>query len=237
MSCMFRRCLIAAAAIGLVAGCSTSKKSSSAAATTQVATTTPTTVATTTTTEPTTTTSSTVDTSNLQALVIPPPTGYSFVSSLGDTSSNTNLPGAISGEIGPDEFNQAMGVPNAATTMHFSDGYGQVYHYDASPPNSLARSLEIDLMDFDTPADATAFVPQQAARFVAEGGKPTKTAIIVSGTAAFSVDQALKDPDGLYDHSVVTAKGSVAEVLLYYDSTTGPSAFLATVAADQWAKL
>ena len=26
-------------------------------------------------------------------------------------------------------------------------------------------------------------------------------------------------------------------VLYYYDSTTGPSAFLATVAADQWAKL
>jgi hypothetical protein len=178
-----------------------------------------------------------VDTSNLQALVIPPPTGYRFASSLGDTSNNTNKPGAISGDIDPDAFNQEMGVPNADTTMHFDQGYGQVYHADASPPNSMLRSFEVDLLDFDSPADATAFVPQQAARQVADGQRPTKAAITVSGSPAFSIDDAVKDPDGNYDHALVAAKGSVAMMLFSYDATPGPSAFLATVAAQQWANL
>lgn len=215
----------------LAVGCSSGSKRAAPSLTTKPAATTATTQATTTTSEATTT-----EPATLQDRVIPPPAGYSFAGSLGDPN-NPDSAGGVSSDIVPSDFNDLLGVPNAATTLHFQQGYTQFYHYDASPPNSTVRALEIDLFEFDGASDANAFVQQAADRAVALGGDTTKSATTVSGAPAISINAGQADPDGVYDHGLVAANGTRAMQLLYADATAGPSSFLGTIAVSQYPRL
>jgi hypothetical protein len=231
MMTIVRRCLIVAALVVLLLSCSSSSKKAPSAS---GAVSTATTQATTTTSKATTTTS--IDSPNLQDHVIAPPPGYSYASSLGD-SNNPNSPGGSSGSIADSEFNSAMGIPNAATTLHFVQGYEQWYHFDASPPNSPQRATDIILLEFDTATDASAFVQQAADRFVSQGSHASRAATTVSGAPALTIDDTRQEPDGTYGHAFVAARGKRAMQLIYLDSAAGPSSFLASIAPQQYVRL
>jgi hypothetical protein len=229
-----RSVVLATAAVALV-GCSSGTKKVASSPTTRVPTTTATTgLATTTTGEATTTTS--LDSSNLQDHVIAPPAGYSFASSLGDLN-NINTPGGSSGDMSAADVSNLLGIPTAATNLHFQKGYGQFYHYDGSPPNSTVRDLEIDVLEFDGVGDAIAFVQQAADRAVSQFVRASKIATVVAGAPAITVNDNGKAPDGTYQKVLVAAHNNRAVELYYGDTTARPSAFLATVAALEYAKL
>jgi hypothetical protein len=232
----FRYGLVVVAVGLLTAGCSTGTKrvASSTTVKTTVTATTPTTQATTTSSEATTTT--TVNSPNLQDHMIAPPAGYTFAESLGDTT-NANLPGGTSGDITASDLNGGLGVPTAATTLHFKLGYDQWYHYDASPPNSTVRALELDLFEFDSATDCAAFVQQAATRAGHLMIRASKAATTVSGAPAITVTDAVKAPDGTYIHALLASNGDRAMELWYGDVAPAPSAFLASVAVQQYAKL
>ena len=161
---------------------------------------------------------------------------HSFASSLGDLN-NPNTPGGSSGDIAAADISDLLGIPTAATTLHFQRGYGQFYHYDGSPPNSTVRDLEVDVLEFDGPGDATAFVQQAADREVTQSLRASKIAIAVSGAPALTVNDNGKAPDGTYQKVLVAAHKNRAMLLFYGDTSTGPSPFLATVAAQEYGNL
>ena len=129
-----------------------------------------------------------------------------------------------------------MGIPNASDTLHFQQGYDQFYHYDASPPNSLVRALELDLFEFDGPNDATTFMGQSVDHIISGTGTK-KLSTTVAGAPALTTDAVTKEPEGNYDHLVTIAHNNRVEQLFYYDTTPGPSPFLEPIGAQQLAKL
>jgi hypothetical protein len=172
----------------------------------------------------------------LQDHVIAPPSGYSYAFSLGDPN-NPNGPGGSSGEVTASDFNTVMGIPNLDTTLHFAQGYEQWYHYDASPPNSPDRSLLIVLLQFDAASNASDFVNQAADRLVSQGAHANKAATTVSGAPAVTVDDTQRSPAGTYGHAFVAGRGQRAMLLYYEDATAGPSAYVASIAPQQYVKL
>jgi hypothetical protein len=130
-----------------------------------------------------------------------------------------------------------LGTPTAAKTLQFRDGYGQVYQND-SAPSTRFKAIEVDLIRFDTPAEASKFVRQLSQRSIGAVGSPRITTVAVAGVpGALSIDDTTKQESGSYRHNVLTIKGNVAIVLWSYDLARGPSAFLRTLATQQYALL
>jgi hypothetical protein len=236
MNDIYRRSVVVASALVVVVGCSSSGKRVASSLTTRATAPTTTVTTTTTTTAPLATTTTTIDNPDLMAHLIDPPAGYEFAGSLGDTQ-DPNTPGGSSGQIGSSDFSTGLGVPTAATSLHFETGYGQLYHYAASPPNSTVRDLEVDLFQFDGAADAAAFVQQATARAMGESFQPTKTATVVAGLPAVIVNDHGKAPDGTYQKTLIAAHNSRAMQIFYGDTSTAPASLLTDVAALEHAKL
>jgi hypothetical protein len=237
---IYRRSVIVALTGMVVVGCSSGGKRVASSLTTRGAPATTTTTTTraqiTTTTTALATTTTTTDNPDLMTHLIDPPAGYEFAASLGNTQ-DPNTPGGSSGQIGSSDFSTGLGVPAAATTLHFETGYGQFYHYAASPPNSTVRDLEVDLFQFDGAADAAAFVQQATARAMGGFVQPTKTATVVSGLPAFIVNDHGKAPDGTYQKTLIAAHNTRAMQIFYGDTSAAPASFLTDVGALEQAKL
>jgi hypothetical protein len=93
-------------------------------------------------------------------------------------------------------FNQHMGTPNLAASLHFVRGYDVTYD-----TNTGSDSIEVTLFQFATAADATAF----KAGYVPGGPINSRSDPGIPGADDFD---STSPNQGTYDHGVVATKGT-----------------------------
>jgi hypothetical protein len=151
---------------------------------------------------------------NLGAKVVPAPSGFAL-------SQN---PSEHSGPLNAATFDKATGAGNQAARLHFVRGY------DAFYDNPDGDSIEVTLLQFATPTDATLF----KAGWVLGGSINSKADPVIPGTEDF--DSTTLD-QGSADHGVIAIKGNVAFMIDDVTSSIAPVPLVETMARQQYAAL
>ena len=137
----------------------------------------------------------------LSSQIVPPPLGFSLSQRV--EADNGTLTGA--------DFDRYVSDPGAAANLHYLTGYELTYDN-----NQTRDSILITLLQFATPADASAF----QGGFSAGGPTTSEPGPAIPGADDFDATAA---DAGTYDQGVIATKGPRVFVLDYFDRTTGPA--------------
>jgi hypothetical protein len=158
----------------------------------------------------------------LGSKIVPPPAGYEV-----STSSD-----ATNGPLTPAMLDKTAGQPGLAAALHLVGGYGKTY--DAI---STSESLEIDVLQLTSKADAGSVLRLAALTVVdsSEEPKQTDTRAVPGGIA---VDGTKAASDGFFSHAIVAAKGARVMVVVYSVDQAGPApSLLTTTAVKQYSRI
>jgi hypothetical protein len=154
--------------------------------------------------------------------VIPAPVGYA----LGTSTGTTN------GPISPSDFNHTVG-PNAAESSHFVSGYDVTYD-----SNITDESIEVTLLTFASPADASGFEPALI-EYVGSADLSPKRSTLGSVPGSVLLTATKAGHDGFYLIDVVAIKGPTVMAVEYANDATpsGVPDVLLAAATQQYARL
>ena len=151
----------------------------------------------------------------LRSRIVPPPLGFSL----------SQRVEADNGTITSADFDQYFSNPDAAASLHYLTGYELSYDN-----NQTRDSIQITLLQFATPAEASTFKSGFSA------GGPTTSKVDPAIPGADDYDATAADA-GTYDHGVIATKGAEVFVIDYFDGTAPPVPLLANLARQQYASL
>ena len=151
----------------------------------------------------------------LKSRIVPPPVGFSLSQRV--EADNRSMTGA--------DFDQFVSNPNAAASLHYVTGYELTYDN-----NQTRDSIQITLLQFTTPADASTF----QSGFSIGGPSSSKAVPAIPGADDYDATAA---EAGTYDHGVIATKGAEVFVIDYFDGTAPPVPLAETLARLQYATL
>ncbi len=151
----------------------------------------------------------------LGAKVVPAPAGFA----LSQYADVHNGPMSAAG------FNRYMGAGNLAASLHFVRGYDVTYD-----SNSNGDSIEVTLVQFATPADATNF----KAGFNPGGPITSRADPVIPGGDDYDSTSPYQ---GTYDHGVIATKGNLAFVIDDVSGSAAPVPLVEKMARQQYAAL
>src|SRR5215471_9176096 len=151
-------------------------------------------------------------TGQLDAKVVPAPSGFTL----------SEMPDVHNGPMNAADFNQYWGD---AASNHFVHGYHVTY--DSSDGST---SIEVAVFEFATPADAATF----KADYLSAGLAKSKADPVIP--AADDYDSTTADL-GIYTHGVIATKGNRAFVIEGTTNSAAPVPLVQTMARQQYAAL
>jgi hypothetical protein len=156
--------------------------------------------------------------------ILPTPDGY-------EVSTDSN---AHTGPVAPADFDKEAGSPGVSRRLGFTAGYEATY--DAV---DTSESLDVSILQFSSPAQATAFLPIA----IASGSDDNKDELPRQRAygpieGATEIDATTATSDGFYDYVVIVAKGPRMMIFDYSnDHASGFSSSAAGQVLDQYNRI